>query len=126
MTLMVFKYIHIALVLFSVLFLNGRYFYRLIYPYRTLPKYYSIMQRIMDTGLLLSGILLMILAKAIPFVNAQWLGVKLLLVICYVLFGMRAMKAKARGKESILAYCLSMLCIVTIVILSKYHMVLWR
>ncbi|MBO7080436.1 MAG: SirB2 family protein [Neisseriaceae bacterium] len=126
MTSMAFKYLHMAFVLFSVLFLNGRYFYRMVYPYRSLPKVYWLAQRGIDSCLLLSGILLMVLTKAIPFVNAQWLGVKLLLVICYVLFGMRAMKAKARGKESILAYCLSMLCIVTIVILSKYHMVLWR
>ena len=49
----------------------------------------------------------MTIAHWTPFGNANWLGVKLLLVVAYVLVGMKALKSKPRSTQAWLFYRLT-------------------
>lgn len=120
------KDIHIFLVGLSIFLFNWRYFHHLFFPNRTLRKIFRRLPHFIDTFLLISGIILAWILKAVPFDTAQWLGLKLILLVLYILFGYGAMHAKPRSWEAIFAYVMAMLCIVLMVILVKYQPIFWR
>ena len=92
MTYLNLKYLHMALVLLSVLLFNGRFLLRMSKPQDTLPKWLKILPHVNDTLLLGSGLVLVWLSGWVPFGNASWLGWKLVLLVVYVGLGHKAMK----------------------------------
>ena len=92
MTYLNLKYLHMALVLVSVLLFNGRFWLRMSKPQDTLPKWLKILPHVNDTLLLSSGLALVWLSGWVPFGNAPWLGWKLVLLVVYVGLGHKAMK----------------------------------
>ncbi len=84
MTYLNLKYLHMALVLVSVLLFNGRFLLRMSKPQDTLPKWLKLLPHVNDTLLLGSGLVLVWLSGWVPFGNAPWLGWKLVLLVVYV------------------------------------------
>ncbi len=119
------KHLHISLVVISVLLLNLRFFWRQIYPSKMLRKSIRVAPHIIDSFLLLTGILLAVLLSLIPFVNVQWLGVKIVLLFFYIGFGMYALKSPIRSFLSIYSYIMAMLTIFLMVWLATSKPILW-
>lgn len=73
-----------------------------------------------DTLLLFTGMILMTITRYVPFGNANWLGVKLILVVLYVLVGMFCLKSPPRSTKWWIGYALSTGCLCTIYWLATY------
>ncbi len=119
------KHSHIALVCISVILFNFRFFWRTIAPTKPLRKAVNIVQQAIDTVLLLTGVSMAVAMHFVPFVSAQWLGVKLVLLLFYIGFGIYAMHSKQRSFQAAYAYTLAMLAIFLMVWLATYKPILW-
>ena len=84
------KHPHVLFALLSVLLFNFR-FWRYFKGER--PKWTRILPHILDTLFLISGIALAVLGRINPIsTGGSWLGVKLLLLLFYIFFGILAMR----------------------------------
>ena len=99
---------HLFFVAMTVLLFNLRYWMLFAKPEKPLPGVLKVLPHLNDTTLLFTGLWIMTIAHWTPFGNANWLGVKLLLVVAYVLVGMKALKSKPRSTQAWLFYLLSM------------------
>ncbi|MDO5686911.1 MAG: SirB2 family protein [Neisseria sp.] len=120
------KDLHITLVSLSVLLFNLRYFLRFAFPYRPLRPLWRRVPHVVDTFLLASGVTLAVLTYAVPFWVAQWLGVKLVLLVFYVLFGAFALRSRPRGGEALFNYAMAMACVLLMVLMAYYKPSFWR
>lgn len=114
------KHLHLTLVASSIFLFNVRYWYLFIFRQRSLHKIWRIIPPIIDTVLLIVGILLAIIVYAIPFVTAQWLGLKLFILIFYIVLGSIAMRSERRSLKSIFAYGASMACVFSMIYLAYF------
>ena len=114
------KHSHLLFVVLTVFLFNLRFLLRWVWPEKNLPKLLKIMPHLNDTLLLGTGLWLMYITKFMPFVNADWLGVKLLLLVFYIGLGTITMKSAPRRKKNIIAYIASMLCVAAMVYLALY------
>lgn len=105
------KHSHLMFVVITLLLLNFRFFWKQYAPNRSLHKIFCIVPHINDTLLLITGAMMAYTVKFIPFVNANWLGVKLILLLIYIGFGFMAIKSPARSPKAFLGYGLSMLSV---------------
>ncbi len=119
------KHSHVLLVVLSVCLFNLRYFMRVLKPQQPLARLWRVLPHIVDTLLLLSGLGLIWITGFIPMVNAQWLGLKLLLLLLYIGFGFYAMRSRPRRAQAIYSYVLAMLAIGLMVYLAWYKPILW-
>ena len=119
------KHSHVLLVVLSVCLFNLRYFMRALKPQQPLARLWRVLPHIVDTLLLLSGLGLIWMTGFIPMVNAQWLGLKLLLLLLYIGFGFYAMRSRPRRPQAIYSYVLAMLAIGLMVYLAWYKPILW-
>ena len=119
MTYLNLKYLHMALVLLSVLLFNGRFLLRMSKPQDTLPKWLKILPHVNDTLLLGSGLALVWLSGWVPFGNALWLGWKLVLLVVYVGLGHKAMKANPQF-QAWLWWVLAIACVSTMAALAMH------
>ena len=119
MTYLNLKYLHMALVLLSVLLFNGRFLLRMSKPQDTLPKWLKILPHVNDTLLLGSGLVLVWLSGWVPFGNASWLGWKLVLLVVYVGLGHKAMKAIPQI-QAWLWWVLAIACVSAMAALAMY------
>jgi len=71
-----------------------------------------------DTMLLFTGLWLMKITHFSPF-NAPWLGMKILLLLVYIVLGMIMMRSRPRSPKFYIVYVLAMSCVATIVFLAK-------
>ena len=85
-----------------------------------MPKVLRFVPHINDTLLLFTGMMLMTITRYVPFGNADWLGVKLILVVLYVLVGMFCLKSPPRSAKWWIGYALSIGCLCTIYWLATY------
>ena len=122
---LIVKHSHLLLVALTFLLFNIRFWLRFARPAHTLPKILKIFPHLNDTLLFLSGLWLIHLTGWIPFANANWLGVKLLLLLCYIVFGAKTMHATPRSRRALLFYALSMLCFTSIIVLAYFKPILW-
>lgn len=90
--LIALKHTHMALAGLSVLLFILRFAGREAGLGLMRAKAVRIAPHLVDTLLLLSGLTLMVMYRLSPL-EAQWLGVKLLVIVGYVLAGVGAMKA---------------------------------
>lgn len=105
------KHSHLMFVVITLLLLNFRFFWKHCAPNKPLHKIFRIVPHINDTLLLITGAMMAYTVKFIPFVNANWLGVKLVLLLVYIGFGFMAVKSPARSSKAFLGYGLSMLSV---------------
>ena len=119
MTYLYLKYLHMALVLVSVLLFNGRFLLRMSKPQDTLPKWLKILPHVNDTLLLGSGLALVWLSGWVPFGNAPWLGWKLVLLVVYVGLGHKAMKTIPQF-QAWLWWVLAIACVSAMAALAMY------
>ncbi len=96
------KHTHIMLAFFSIIFFNFR-FWKYFIARR--PKWARIVPHVVDTFLLLTGILLAIAISVNPFSLAgSWLGVKLVFMVLYIVFAVLAMKQTFAQPSRLLNY----------------------
>lgn len=96
------KHTHIMLAFFSIIFFNFR-FWKYFIVRR--PKWARIVPHVVDTFLLLTGILLAIAISVNPFSLAgSWLGVKLVFMVLYIVFAVLAMKQTFAQPSRLLNY----------------------
>jgi len=80
---LIVKHSHLVFVVITVVLFNLRFWMRTILPSRPVPKVLRFVPHINDTLLLFTGMMLMTITRYVPFGNADWLGVKLILVVDY-------------------------------------------
>lgn len=105
------KHSHLLFVVITLCLLNFRFFWKQFAPNKPLHKIFRIVPHINDTLLLITGAMMAYTVKYIPFVNANWLGLKLVLLLVYIGFGFMAIKSPARSSKAFLGYGLSMLSV---------------
>ena len=117
---LIVKHSHLVFVVITVVLFNLRFWMRTILPSRPVPKVLRFVPHINDTLLLFTGMMLMTITRYVPFGNADWLGVKLILVVLYVLVGMFCLKSPPRSAKWRIGYALSIGCLCTIYWLATY------
>lgn len=121
-----FKIVHILLVAITFLLFNVRFCLRLLQPEQAFCRFLRIAPHINDTLLLLTGVILAWVGYVVPFVNAPWLGVKLILLVGYIVVGSVVMKTPARTVYSALSYSLAMGCFIGMIWLAIVKPPLWQ
>lgn len=114
------KYIHIFLVVLSVAMFNLRFWLRWAFPMRPLRALWRRSRDITDTLLMAAGIALAVLTYAVPFVTARWLGIKLCLLLCYILFGIFATRVYPRSREAFFNYFMCLVCVALMAVMAVY------
>ena len=117
---LIVKHSHLVFVVITVVLFNLRFWMRTILPSSPVPKVLRFVPHINDTLLLFTGMMLMTITRYVPFGNADWLGVKLILVVLYVLVGMFCLKSPPRWAKWWIGYALSIGCLCTIYWLATY------
>ncbi|MDF7676538.1 SirB2 family protein [Neisseriaceae bacterium ESL0693] len=120
------KMAHILLVVITFLLFNIRFCQRLLWPQRSLNRFLRIAPHINDTFLLLTGVILAWIGYDIPFVNAPWLGVKLILLVGYIVLGVFTIKMQPRTLPNTVSYGLAMLCFFGMIWLVMIRPPLWQ
>ncbi len=99
------KHTHIMLAFFSIIFFNFRFWKYFVV---SRPKWARIVPHIVDTFLLLTGVLLAVALQINPFApDGGWLAVKLLFMVFYILFAIFAMRQKLVLSTRLIAYLIS-------------------
>lgn len=92
------KHLHMMLAMISIL----GFVVRSIWLFKQSPllqkKPVKILPHIIDTFLLLSGISLMVMSSQYPAIF-NWVTVKLVFIVSYILFGILTFKAEAKNKQ---------------------------
>ncbi|QXW91332.1 MULTISPECIES: SirB2 family protein [Neisseria] len=112
------KYSHQIFVAITILLFNIRFFLLWRHPEKPLAGIWKAMPHLNDTMLLFTGLWLMKITHFSPF-NAPWLGMKILLLLVYIVLGMIMMRSRPRSLKFYIVYVLSMSCVATIVFLAK-------
>ena len=110
------KYGHILFVICSFVLFNLRFWLKRRNPNATLALPLRILPHINDTLMLLTGVSLMLIGSWSPFA-ATWLGMKLLLVVVYIVLGIVAQK-NIHTSKGFIFYSLSLLAFFAMVLLS--------
>ena len=99
------KHTHIMLAVFSIVFFNFR-FWKYFLVKR--PKWARIVPHVLDTFLLLTGVLLAVILSVNPFAaGGGWLAVKLLFMVLYIGFAVVAMRQNLVLSTRLIAYLIS-------------------
>ena len=112
------KYSHQIFVAITILLFNIRFFLLWRHPEKPLAGIWKAMPHLNDTMLLFTGLWLMKITHFSPF-NAPWLGMKILLLLVYIVLGMIMMRSRPRSPKFYIVYVLVMSCVATIVFLAK-------
>lgn len=113
------KHSHITFVVITLILFNLRFWLRYAKPERILPGWLRGLPHINDTFLLFTGLWLMKITHFMPFGNANWLGVKLLLVLCYIIGGAVTLRAAPRSSKACIGYVACMAIFLAIVYLAR-------
>ncbi len=111
---------HLIFVAMTIFLFNLRYWMLVARPDSPLPGALKVIPHLNDTTLLFTGLWIMTIAKWTPFGNADWLGIKLILVVVYIFLGAFTLRAKPRSRKAWTLYALSMACIGMIYWLATY------
>ncbi|MEE4304657.1 MAG: SirB2 family protein [Wenzhouxiangella sp.] len=110
------KNIHVLLALTSGIGFALRGFIRLVLRQALVHRFWKVAPHIVDTLLLASGVTLWVVVGW-PLIS--WLGVKLLLVLTYILLGIAAFKARDRSRA--VGFYLVALCVFIAVAALALH-----
>ena len=111
---------HLFFIIVTITLFNLRFWMRTARPQKAVPKVLYFLPHINDTLLLFTGMMLMVITRYTPFGNADWLGVKLILVVAYIGMGIFCLHSRPRSAGWWLGYVLSMGCIGVIYWLAHY------
>ncbi len=120
MQYLIVKHSHMVFVAITIILFNLRFWMLAARPQKPLPGILKAMPHINDTMLLFTGLWLMKITHFTPFGNANWLGVKLLLVLAYIAIGIITLKAVPRSPKANVGYVLCLACLCTIIYLAWY------
>ena len=120
MQYLIVKHSHMVFVSITIILFNLRFWMLAARPQKPLPGILKAMPHINDTMLLFTGLWLMKITHFTPFGNANWLGVKLLLVLAYIAIGIITLKGVPRSPKANVGYVLCLACLCTIIYLAWY------
>lgn len=110
------KHLHVLLALTSGIGFALRGFIRLVLQRPLGHRFWKIVPHVVDTLLLGSGVTLWVM---VGWPLMSWLGVKLLLVLAYILLGMAAFRAERQTRATSF-YLLALIVFVTIAALALH------
>lgn len=120
------KFTHVVLVYVSVIFFNIRFWLFSVTTQAQRPKILRILPHVIDTGLLVCGVVLIGVTGFMPFTDvAQWLTVKLGMLVLYVCFGAVALRNGSVFLVRLGAYGLANACVFAMIYLALTKPVLW-
>ncbi|TCO98347.1 SirB2 family protein [Uruburuella suis] len=114
------KHSHITFVAITIILFNLRFWLRFARPEKPLAGILKVLPHFNDTLLLFTGLWLMKITHFSPFGNADWLGVKLLLLLVYIGIGIVAIKSAPRSGRANAGYALCMVCVLVMIYLARY------
>ncbi|OUR69751.1 regulator SirB [Bermanella sp. 47_1433_sub80_T6] len=114
------KHAHLSLVAISISLFIIRGALKLSNSKRVMAKWLKVAPHIIDTLLLISGICLALLIHQYP-ISHHWLTVKIMLLVGYIVFGMKAMKSTQPMQQR--SYFAGALCCVLfmVTVASTHH-----
>ncbi|AOE48741.1 SirB2 family protein [Kangiella sediminilitoris] len=116
------KHIHMTLAIITIL----GFLLRSVWLFRKSPmltkKWVKITPHVIDTLLLLSGVLL--LATFYGWTVTSWLAIKLLLIVVYIGFGIITFKTNKTSLRGI-AFTLAIISFASILYLARIKPILW-
>ncbi|KLT73457.1 SirB family protein [Neisseria arctica] len=121
MSYLAVKHSHMLFVAITILLFNLRFWLRFARPEKPLAGILKVLPHFNDTLLLFTGLWLMKITHLTPFGNANWLGVKILLLLAYIAIGIVTLKAPPRSNKANTGYSLSMLCLAGILYLVWFR-----
>lgn len=92
------KHLHLTLVATSLILFVARGFAIMAKQQWVQKKIVKILPHIIDTVLLITGIMLMVVVQQFP-ISHDWLTAKMILLVGYILFGIKAMKSESPMKQ---------------------------
>ncbi|MEJ2359865.1 MAG: SirB2 family protein [Gammaproteobacteria bacterium] len=116
MIIYIFKFIHVACAILSISGFLARSWLRFTAPTYLRQRWVKVTPHVIDTLLLASAIVLVILTRQYPFV-APWVTTKLLLVFVYIGFGMitlRFARTRLMTLAGFIGACLSFSYIIAV------------
>lgn len=121
MSYLAVKHSHMLFVAITILLFNLRFWLRFARPEKPLAGILKVLPHLNDTLLLFTGLWLMKITHLTLFGNANWLGVKILLLLAYIAIGIVTLKAQPRRNKANMGYSLSMLCLAGILYLVWFR-----
>ena len=100
---MIFKHLHMTVALMSVLLFTLRFVWTLKSSQQLDKKWVKILPHVVDTFLLLLGLVLMMKLALNPF-EQMWLGEKLLAVVAYIFTGYYTLKLAKKRMLQVIGY----------------------
>lgn len=94
------KATHVSMAIISLLFFTARGTSHLLKYKWHHQRWIKVSPHILDTLLFTSGIYLMMASSQFP-VQQNWLTVKMVLLVAYIVCGMKCMKAESAGKQKV-------------------------
>lgn len=116
----IIKHIHMLIISLSIVLFNVRVWLLAARPDKKLPTVWKILPHINDTLLLFSGMMMMAIVKWQPFGAHKWLGMKLVLLLVYIGFGIVCIRSQPRSGKFWVAYGLALLAVASIVYLARF------
>lgn len=113
------KHSHLGLVAISIVFFMLRGGSKLLDIKWIEQKWVKISPHIIDSFLMLSGILLMFASKQFP-IEQSWLTVKLILLVAYILLGVKTMKSTQKMQQRSY-FAGAILCVLLMMTIAKTH-----
>lgn len=114
------KIAHLIFVSITIILFNLRFWLRTIKPEQPLHIVLRVLPHINDSLLLFSGMLMMQIIPWQPFGANKWLGIKLCLVLTYIIVGVFCLRSVPRSHKWYGLYALGLLCIGIIVYLARF------
>lgn len=114
------KHSHLFFITMTFILFNLRFWLRTMKPEKPLPSALRFVPHINDTLLLFSGMMLMQIGHWQPFGASKWLGVKLFLVLVYIILGVICLRSRPRSPKWFALYAVSIACIACIASLAYF------
>lgn len=113
------KHSHMMFMAISIVFFIARGGSRLLGAQWQTQKWAKISPHIIDTLLFATGILLMFATSQFPIAQ-DWLTVKIILLVGYIMFGIKAMKVASAMKQRTF-FAAAVLCALLMITVAKTH-----
>lgn len=113
------KHTHLMFMAISVVFFITRGGSRLLGKTWQTQKWAKISPHVIDTILFVTGILLMFATQQFP-IEQSWLTVKLVLLVGYIVFGIKAMKVDSVMQQRTF-FAAAILCVLLMITVAKSH-----
>lgn len=109
MSIEIFKFVHVSCALISISGFLARSWFKFTAPHHLRLPWVRVAPHVIDTLLLASAIVLVILTRQYPFVTA-WVTAKLLALFAYIGFGLLTLRFARTQKQMLVGFigaCLS-------------------